>query len=130
MNLYLLITAKKQIFAYFQYLVCLNKILQSLDFLIANREKKIRGKVTKFFQSDYIFPQLNFNPILSNPDFLFLDYHVSFNLMSRGIDIISADVSIFDDLAIFIMSKDFLNLQLFVTSLLGLALNILAMLSI
>ena len=29
--------------------------------------------------------------------------------MSRDIDIISADVSIFDDLAIFVMLKGFLN---------------------
>ena len=65
MNLYLLISAKKQIFAYFQYLVCLNKILYSL----------------------YIFV-----------------YHVSFNLMSSNIDIISAGISIFDAIAIFVMS--------------------------
>ena len=50
-----------------------------------------------------------FKPILSNPNFSFPTYHVSFNLMSREIDIISADISIFDDLAIFVMLKDFLN---------------------
>ena len=55
------------------------------------------------------FPRLKFNPILSNPDFFFPSFHVSFNLMSRDIDIISADRSISDDLAIFVMSKDFLN---------------------
>ena len=109
MNLYLLISAKKRIFAYFQYLVCLNKILQSLNFCIPYPGKKIRGKVTKFFTSDYIFSRLNFNPILSNPDFFSPDYNVSFSLMSRDIDIISAGISIFDDLALFIMPKVFLN---------------------
>ena len=33
----------------------------------------------------------------------------SLKLMSRDIDIISAGISIFDDLAIFVMLKDFLN---------------------
>ena len=104
MNLYLLISAKKQIFAYFQYLVCLNKVLQSLNFLIP-----CRGKVTKFIASNYIFPSKNFNPIVSNPNYSFRIYHVSLNLMSDDIDIISADISNFGDLAIFVMSKDFLN---------------------
>ena len=27
------------------------------------------GKVTKFFTSDYVFPRLNFNPVLLNPNF-------------------------------------------------------------
>ena len=31
--------------------------------------KIILGKVTKFFASEYVFPRLNFNPILFNPDF-------------------------------------------------------------
>ena len=104
MNLYLLISAKKQIFAYFQYLVCLNKVLQSLNFHIP-----CRGKVTKFITSNYIFPNKNFNPILSNTNYSFRAYHVFFNLMSHDIDIISADISNFGDLAIFVMSKDFLN---------------------
>ena len=65
MNFYLLISAKKQIFAYFQYLVCLNKTLQSLSLHIAYRGKKSRGKVSKFLRLshklsrgkyDYIFP--------------------------------------------------------------------------
>ena len=38
---------------------------------------------------------------LSEEEFL---YHVSFNVMSSNIDIISADKSIFDDSAIFVMS--------------------------
>ena len=109
MNLYLLISAKKKIFAYFQHLFCLNKILQPLNFRIPYRGKKSRGKVTKFITSDYVFPHKNFNPILSNPNFSFHTYHVSFNLMSRDIDIISADISIFDDLTIFVMLNDFLN---------------------
>ena len=46
--------------------------------------------------SDYI-PGKNFNPILSNPNFSFPVYHVSFNLITRDIDIISRDISIFDD---------------------------------
>ena len=104
MNLYLLISAKKKIFAYFQYLVCLNKILQSLSFRIPYWGKKwlSLSQVT-------IFPEKNFNPILSNPNFSLPAYHVSFDLMSRDIDIISPGISIFDDLAIFVMLKDFLN---------------------
>ena len=31
--------------------------------------KIILGKVTKFFTSDYVFPRLNFNPILLNHNF-------------------------------------------------------------
>ena len=104
MNLSLLISAKKQIFAYFQYLVCLNKVLQSLNVHIP-----CQGKVTKLITSNYIFPNKNFNPILSNPNYSFRAYHVFFNLMSHDIDIISADISNFGDLAIFVMSKDFLN---------------------
>ena len=65
--------------------------------------------VTKFITSDYVFPHKNFNPILSDPNFSFYTYHVSFNLMSRDIDIISAGISIFDDLTIFVMLNDFLN---------------------
>ena len=109
MNLYLLISAKKKTFAYFQYLASLNKILQSLKFGIPYRGKKSRGKVTKFITTDYIFHDKNFNLILFNPNFSFPAYHVSFNLMSRDIDIISADISIFDDLTIFVMLKDFLT---------------------
>ena len=50
---------------YFQYLVCLNKTLQSLSLHIAYRGKKSRGKVSKFLRLshklsrgkyDYIFP--------------------------------------------------------------------------
>ena len=104
MNLYLLISAKKQIFADFQYLVCLNKVLQSLSFHIP-----CRGKVTKVITSNYIFPSKNFNPIVSNPNYSFRVYHVSLNLVSHDIDIISADISNFGDLAIFVMSKDFLT---------------------
>ena len=104
MNLSLLISAKKQIFAYFQYLVCLNKVLQSLNVHIP-----CQGKVTKLITSNYIFPNKNFNPILSNTNYSFRAYHVSLNLMSHDIDIISADISNFGDLAIFVMSKDFLN---------------------
>ena len=104
MNLNLLISAKKQIFAYLQYLVCLNKVLQFINFRIP-----YRGKVTKFITNDYIFPGKNFSPILSNPNFSFPAYHISFNLMSHDIDIISAGISIFDDLTIFVMLKDFLN---------------------
>ena len=49
MNLYLLISAKKQTFAYFQYLVCLNKVLQSLHFHIPCRVKVISlTQVTTF----------------------------------------------------------------------------------
>ena len=43
-NIYLLISAKKQIFAYFQYLICLNKILQTLNFCIPYRGKKKVGE--------------------------------------------------------------------------------------
>ena len=108
MNLYLLIPAKKKIFAYFQYLACLNKILQPLNFRIPYCEKKVGEKGLSLSQVT-IFPDKNFNPIWSNPNFFFPAYHVSFNLMSRDIDIISADISIFDNLAIFVTSKDFLN---------------------
>ena len=104
MNLYLLISAKKQIFAYFQYLVCLNKVLQSLNFHIP-----CRGKVTKFITSNYIFSNKNFDPILSNTNYSFRAYHISLNLMSHYTDIISADISNFGHLAIFVMSKDFLS---------------------
>ena len=55
MNLYLLITAKKQIFTYFQYLVCLNKILESLNFRITYRGKKVWEKRLKFFTSEELF---------------------------------------------------------------------------
>ena len=88
--------------------------------------------MTKFITNDYIFPDNKFNRILSNPNFFF-------PLMSRDIDIISVDISIFDDLAIFVMSKDFLNWKErvlwhdflhAVTPLSGLAVNILAMLPI
>ena len=65
--------------------------------------------MTKFITSHYIFAGKNFNPILPNNNFFFPAYHVSFNLMSRDIDIISVDIGIFNDLAIFAMSKDFLN---------------------
>ena len=65
--------------------------------------------MTKFITSGYIFPDKNVEPILSNPNFPFPAYHVSFSLLSREIDIISADISIFDDLAISVISKDFLN---------------------
>ena len=98
MNLYLLISAKKQIFAYFQYLVCLNKVLKSLNFHIPCREK-----VVKFITSNYIFPNKNFNPTVSNPSYSFRAYHVSLNLMPPDIDIVSADISNFGDLAIFVM---------------------------
>ena len=104
LNLYLLISAKKQIFAYFQYLVCLNKVLQSLNFHIP-----CRGKVTKFITSNYIFSNKNFDPILSNTNYSFRAYHISLNLMSHYTDVISADVSNFGHLAIFVMSKDFLS---------------------
>ena len=56
-----------------------------------------------------IFPDKNFNPMLSKPNFSLPAYHVSFKLMSRDIDIILAGISIFDDLAIFVMLKDFLH---------------------
>ena len=108
MNLYLLISAKKKIFTYFQYLACLNKILQSLNFRITYRGKKVAEKWLRLSQVT-TYPDKTFNPILSNSNFSFPAYHVSFNLMSRGIDIISAATSIFDDLAIFVMLKDFLN---------------------
>ena len=101
--------------------------------------KKSQGKVTKFITSDYIFPDKNFNSILSNPNFSLPAYHVPFNLMSCDIDIISADTSILDDLIIFVMLKDFLNWKwralwrhflYAVTPLSGLAVNVLTMLSI
>ena len=95
--------SKKQIFAYFHYLTCLNKVSQSLNFRIP-----YRGKVSKFITIDYIFPDKNFNPILSNLSFSVPAYHVSFNLISSAIDITSANINIFDDLAILVMSKDFL----------------------
>ena len=63
----------------------------------------------KFITSDYIFHDKNFNLILSNLNFSFPAYHVSFNLMSRDTDIISADISIFDALTILVMLKDFLT---------------------
>ena len=75
-------------------------------------EKKSREKVTKFITSDYI-PWKYFNQIWSNPNFSFPASHVSFNLMSRDIDIISANISILDDLVIFVMLKDFLNWRFF-----------------
>ena len=59
-----------------------------------------------------IFPDKNFNPILSNLNFYFPAYHASFNLMSRDIDIISAGISIFDDLAIFCEVKRFFELEM------------------
>ena len=100
MNLYLLISAKKQIFAYFQYLVCLNKVLQSLNFHIP-----CQGKVTKFITSNYIFSNKYFN-------YSFRAYHVALNLMSYNIDFISSDIGNFGDIAIFVMPKDFLNWKL------------------
>ena len=104
MNLYLLLSAKSKIFACFQYLDCLNKILRSLSFSIP-----YWGKKWLSLSQMSILPDKNFNPILSNTNFSFPAYHVSFKLMSRDIDIISAGISIFDDLAIFVMLKDFLN---------------------
>ena len=98
----MLISAKKKIFAYFQFLASLNKIFQSLSFRLSYWGKKCLSQVT-------IFPDKNLNPILSNANISFPAYHVSFKLMSRDIDIISAGISIFDDLAIFVMLKDFLN---------------------
>ena len=95
--------------------------------------------MSKFITIDYIFPDKNFNPILSNLSFSFPTYHVSFNLISCVIDITSANTNIFDDLAIFVMSKDFWSgndvilwrdFAYAVTPLSGLAVNILAMLSI
>ena len=65
--------------------------------------------MTKFITSNYIFPNKNFDPIVSNPNYSFCAYHVSLNLMSDDIDIISADMSNFGDLAIFVMPKDFLS---------------------
>ena len=47
--------------------------------------------------------------MLSKPNFSLPAYHVSFKLLSRDIDIILAGISIFDDLAIFVMLKDFLH---------------------
>ena len=108
MNLYLLISAKRKIFAYFQYLACLNKILQSLNFRLPYWGKKVGKKCLNLSQVT-IFPDKNFNPILSNPNFSFLAYHVSFKVVSRDINISSAGISIFDDLTIFVMLKDFLN---------------------
>ena len=104
MNLYLLISAKKKIFAYVQYLACLNKILQSLSSRIPYWEKKwlSLSQVT-------IFSDKNFSPILSNTIFSFPAYHVFFNLMSRDFNISSAGIGIFDDLVVFVMLKDFLN---------------------
>ena len=134
MNLYLLLSAKSKIFACFQYLDCLNKILRSLSFSIP-----YWGKKWLSLSQISILPDKNFNPILSNTNFSFPAYHVSFKLMSRDIDIISAGISIFDDLAIFVMLKDFLNLKwrvlwrdflYAVMPLSGLAVNILAILSI
>ena len=101
-------SAKKKIFAYFQYLDCLKDLTVS-KFSYTLSGKKSQGKVTKFITSDYIFPDKNFNSILSNPNFSLPAYHVPFNLMSCDIDIISADTSILDDLIIFVMLKDFLN---------------------
>ena len=98
MNRYLLISAKKKIFAYFQCLPCLNKILQSLSFRIP-----YWGKKSLSLSQLTIFRDKNFNTILSNPNFSFPAYHLSFNLMSRDIDIISAWISIFDDLVILIL---------------------------
>ena len=99
MNLYLLLSAKSKIFACFQYLDCLNKILRSLSFSIP-----YWGKKWLSLSQMSILPDKNFNPILSNTNFSFPAYHVSF-------DIISAGISIFDDLAIFVMLKYFLNLK-------------------
>ena len=65
--------------------------------------------MTKFITSDNIFPNKNVNPILSNSNFPFPTYHVSFNLMSCDIDIISAGIIIFDDFVILAMSKEILN---------------------
>ena len=109
MNLYLLISAKRKIFAYFQYLACLNKILQSLNFRLPYWGKKVGKKCLNLSQVT-IFPDKNFNPILSNTNFSFPAYYVFFLiLISRDIDIISTDISIFDDPTILLMSKDFLN---------------------
>ena len=138
MNLCMLISAKKKISAYFQYLACLNKILQSLNFRIPYWGKKVGEKWLSLSQVTIFFDK-NFNPILSNPNFSFPAYHVSFNLISRDIDVISTDISIFDDPIILVMSKDFLNWKWrdFVTCFLyavkplsGLAVYILAILPI
>ena len=108
MNLYMLISAKKKIFAYFQYFACLNKILQSLNFRMPYWGKKAGEKWVSLSQVT-IFSDKNVNPILSNSNFSFPAYYVSFNLISRDIDIISTDISIFDGPTILVMSKDFLN---------------------
>ena len=52
-----MISAKKNIFAYFLYLACLNKILQSLNFPIPYWEKKSWRKVSKLITSDHILRQ-------------------------------------------------------------------------
>ena len=51
-----------------------------------------------------LFADINKKFLLTfNISFIWID-HVSFNLMLSNIDIISADISIFDDIAIFVMS--------------------------
>ena len=67
--------------------------------------------MTKFITSGYIFLDQILSRFYLKPTF-FPAYHVSFNLMSRDTDIISADISIFADLAIFVMSKYFFELEM------------------
>ena len=68
--------------------------------------------MTKFNASDYVFPDKDFNRILSNPTFLSRLIMFFFNLISRDIEIISADISIFDDLATFCEVKRFFELEM------------------
>ena len=56
-----------------------------------------------------IFPDKNFNRFYQTPTFLSPLIMFFLNLISPDIDIISAGISIFDDLTIFVMLKDFLN---------------------
>ena len=66
--------------------------LMTINILVVDipyREKKSRGKVTKFFASDEIFPQLSFSRPVFFPDFFHLTKSLFRFFLSRIIIIIS-----------------------------------------
>ena len=72
MNLYLLISAKKKVFAYFQYLACLYKmILQSLNFRVPYSGKKVGEKWLSLSQVTIFSPTKMLTRFCLTPTFLF-----------------------------------------------------------
>ena len=60
---------KKQILAYFQYLVCSNRVFTVSKFTYTWSGGKSRGKLSKFITNDYIFPNKNVNRFFLTPSF-------------------------------------------------------------